>query len=197
MSLIIAADLASHLHTLALDHFVALERQDPALAGQVLRADYVNTMAADEPPACSRAGVPGLMATAAWLHLAFPDLAFEIEHIVSDTQQTVARVSMTGTQRGPFVVFPPGQRPMAFPPTGRAVEVRQVHVFSHDQQRHTSHLAVREDLPMMTQLGHLPPSPSVALRLARAGVTGASRRAVRQAAALAEQAADRALGGAA
>jgi hypothetical protein len=28
-------------------------------------------MAADEPPACARPGVPGFMATSAWLHVAW------------------------------------------------------------------------------------------------------------------------------
>ncbi len=74
MSLTIDETASQHLHRLALEHFRALEQQDLKLAAQVLRADYVNEMAADEPPACARPGVPGLMATAAWLHLAFPDL---------------------------------------------------------------------------------------------------------------------------
>lgn len=189
MSLIIDDTLASQLHHLALDHFHALERQDATIASHVLREDYVNEMAVDEPPACRRPGVPGFMATAAWLHLAFPDLAFAVEHVISDAQQTVARVRMTGTQTGPFVVFPAHRRPTTFPPTGRTLDVRQVHVFRHDGHRHTGHLAVREDLPMMTQLGHLPPSPPAMLRFARASVTGAARRAVHTAVAVSERAA--------
>ncbi len=113
--------------------------------------------------------------------------------VVSDAEQTLAQVRLTGTQHGPFVVFTPQQRPTAFPPTGRAVNVRQVHVFRHDGQEQTSHFAIREDLPMMTQLGHLPPSPSGLFRLARAGASGASRRAVHDAVQLSEQAATCAL----
>lgn len=193
MSLVIAEEVADRLHGLAIDHFRALERQDERLAGRVLRPDYVNEMAVDEPPACALAGVPGFMATAAWLHLAFPDLAFDVEHIISDAQATVARVRMTGTQTGPFVIFPgSSRRPTVFPATGRAIAVRQVHVFRHDGERHAGHLAVREDLPMMTQLGHLPPSPAAILRFARAGVTGAAKRAARQALTVSQQAADNA-----
>lgn len=181
MRLIIDDPLAGQLHRLALDHFRALEQQDATIASRVLREDYVNDMAVDEPPACKRPGVPGFMATAAWLHLAFPDLAFAVEHVISDAQQTVARVRMTGTQSGPFVVFRADGRPTAFPPTGRTFDVRQVHVFRHDGHRHTGHVAVREDLPMMTQLGHLPPTPPAMLRFAGAAVTGSARRAVRTA----------------
>lgn len=192
MSLVIDGVLADQLHALALNHFRALERQDAALASDVLREDYVNEMATDEPPACRRPGVPGFMATAAWLHLAFRDLAFAVEHVISDAEQTVARVRMTGTQTGPFVIFPGDERPTTFPPTHRAFDVRQIHVFRHDGRRHTGHLAVREDLPMMTQLGHLPPSGAAILRFARAAATGTGRRSARTAIAVSARAADEA-----
>lgn len=166
---------------LAHDHLTAMATGDVELAQRCLAAGHVNHMAAEEPPACAQPGVPGFLATSAWLRLAFSDLRFDVLHLVSEGEMTVAHVRMTGRQNGPFVVFPAGQPPVAFPPTGRALSVRQCHLFTVRGGRHVEHVAVRDDLGMMTQLGHLPPSPSAALRLARWHLTGAARRAVRTA----------------
>ena len=62
----------------ALEHFTGTATGDSDLAGRSLHPAHVNHMAADEPPACSEPGLPGLMATSAWLRLAFTDLRFEI-----------------------------------------------------------------------------------------------------------------------
>ena len=151
---------------LADQHFAALAAGDAALAARCIHPAHVNHMAADEPPACTTPGVAGFLATSAWLRLAFSDLSFEIIELTADADRTMAHVRLTGRQTGPFVVFPPGARPAVFAPTGRAFGVRQVHVFRHRAGRHGEHIAVRDDLSMMTQLGHLPPSPKVAWRMA-------------------------------
>src|SRR5689334_19901813 len=151
---------------LAAAHFEAMATADVALARSCLDPEHVNRMAADEPPACALRGIPGFLATSAWLRLAFADLRFEPIEIVTQDDRTIAHVWMRGRQTGPFVVFPPGEKPRAFPPTGREFSVRQCHVFRLAGGRHREHIAVRDDLGMMTQLGHLPPSPVVAARLA-------------------------------
>ena len=166
---------------LAGQHFAALAAGDAALAAACIHPANVNHMAADEPPACATPGVPGFLATSAWLRLAFSDLSFEIIELTADASRTMAHVRMSGRQTGPFVLFPPGARPVVFAPTGLAFGVRQVHVFRHRDGQHGEHIAVRDDLGMMTQLGHLPPSPRAAGRMARAALTGYRARAVRKA----------------
>lgn len=166
---------------LAEQHFTALAAGDVALAARCIHPANVNHMAADEPPACATPGVPGFLATSAWLRLAFSDLSFEIIELTADADRTMAHVRMSGRQTGPFVVFPPGARPVVFAPTGLAFSMRQVHVFRHRDGRHGEHIAVRDDLGMMTQLGHLPPSPRAAWRMARTALTGYRARAVREA----------------
>ena len=166
---------------LAEQHFAALAVGDVALAARCIHPAHVNHMAADEPPACATPGIPGFLATSAWLRLAFSDLSFEIIELTADDDRTMAHVRMSGRQTGPFVVFPPGARPVVFAPTGLAFSVRQVHVFRHRDGRHGEHIAVRDDLGMMTQLGHLPPSPGAAWRMARTALTGYGAHAVRQA----------------
>src|SRR5215468_5393073 len=157
---------------LATQHFAALVAGDAVIARQCIHPAHVNHMAADEPPACATPGVPGFLATSAWLRLAFSDISFEIIEIAAEADRTMAHVRMTAHQTGPFVVFPPHARPVVFAPTGQAFGVRQVHVFRHRDGQHGEHIAVRDDLGMMTQLGHLPPSPRAAGRMARAGLTG-------------------------
>ena len=73
--------------------------------------------------------------------------------MVSDGHRTIAHVTMTGRQHGPFVVFPPQQSAVAFP-TGKPFAARQCHMFTIRDGQHGDHTAVRDDLAMMTQLGH-------------------------------------------
>ena len=137
--------------------FRALETGDAALSRRVLTEDHVNHMAADEPPACREHGAPGFLATSAWLRLAFSELGFEVLDVVAGNDQVVGHVRMTGVHTGPFVVFPPGGKPQVFPATGRRFSVRQFHLFRLADGRLAEHVAVRDDLGMMTQLGFIPP----------------------------------------
>ena len=170
-------------------HFTALESGDAGLAARGLHPEHVNHMAADEPAACARPGVPGLMATSAWLRTAFSGLRFEVIEIAAEGDRAIAHVWMRGTQTGPFTVFPAGGRPVAFAPTGREFAVRHCHVFRFRDGLIAEHIAVRDDLGMMTQLGHLPPGPAALARMARFQLTGQARRAIAQATGAAAQAA--------
>ena len=175
---------------LVLNHLCAMSSGDLALARQAIHSQHVNLMAPDHPPASALLGLPGFMATSAWLRFAFADLAFKVIDVVSNGHKTIAHVTMTGRQHGPFVVFPPGQTAVVFPPTGRLFAARQCHIFTICGGQHGDHTAVRDDLAMMTQLGHLPPSPAVAGRMARFAVTGGRNRAIRDAIRIAQRAAD-------
>lgn len=174
---------------LATMQLTAMATGDLGLARRCVHPAHVNHMAQDEPPACARPGLPGFMATSAWLRLAFTDLRFEVIEGICDGDRAIVHAWMRGRQTGPFVVFPPGEPPRAFPPTGREFAVRHCHVFRLRDGLLGEHIAVRDDLGMMTQLGHLPPSPKVAVRLARWSLSGQAKRAAATAVAAAEQAA--------
>ena len=180
-------------HQLALDEFTAISTADAALAATCIHPHNINHMATDEPPACAQRGVPGALATSAWLRLAFSELRFELIDVLSDEERTVAHVWMRARQTGPFVVFPTGQKPVSFPPTGREFAVRQCHIWRLRDGLHAEHTAVRDDLGMMTQLGHQPPTPAGMARMLRWRLNG-HYRAVRQAIATAQHAADAAAG---
>lgn len=167
--------------------FAALENHDAALATASVHPAHVNHMAADEPPACARPGVPGFMATSAWLHGAFARLRFEPIEMTAAGDRAIAHVWMRGKQAAPFVIFPPDGRPVAFPPTGREFAVRHCHVFRFRDGLVSEHIAVRDDLGMMTQLGHLPPGPAALARMAKFQLSGQARRAVAHAIKTAER----------
>jgi ketosteroid isomerase-like protein len=179
-------------HQRVLDELTAISTGNAELAAATIHPDCVNHMAADEPAACAQRGVPGAMATSAWLRLAFSDLHFTPIDILSDSTRTVAHVWMSGRQTGPFVVFPPGATPVSFRPTGREFAVRQCHIWLVRDGLDAEHIAVRDDLGMMTQLGHLPPSPASMARMLRWHITGSHRRAVREATIAARTAAEKA-----
>jgi predicted ester cyclase len=169
--------------------FRALETGDADLSRQVLTEDHVNHMAADEPPACREPGAPGFLATSAWLRLAFSELGFEVLDVVASDDQVVSHVRMTGVHTGPFVVFPPGGKPQVFPATGRRFSVRQFHLFHLADGRLADHIAVRDDLGMMTQFGFIPPRAATAMRLLGLHLAGGARRSAREAMLRADQAA--------
>lgn len=178
-------------------HFEALSSGDIELTRRVVAADHVNHMAADEPPACALPGPPGFVATSAWLRFAFLDLVWEEISYVAEGDWVVAHMRMTGVHAGPFVVFPPGQPAEVFPPTDRRIEVRQAHFFRLRDAQSTQHIAVRDDLRMMVQLGFIPPSPRVGLRLATWRLFGRNAAAVKEATERAATEAARATGNAA
>ncbi len=90
----------------------------------------------------------------AMLRAAFPDLHFEIQHLMSQADIVAMNSVMTGTHLGPF-------RGLA--PTGRQVSVRHMHFVrvENDQGQDLWHLW---DLPgLMRQLGAgvgQPPTPA-------------------------------------
>jgi ketosteroid isomerase-like protein len=103
------------------DMFTVVTHGDPQLAVRCIHPEFVNEESVNEPPACSTPGPAGLAATGAWLRSTYSDLDYEVREIVHDGDHAMAQAVMSGRQTGPFVVFPHGARPVALPPTGRAL----------------------------------------------------------------------------
>ncbi|HEX2808594.1 MAG TPA: ester cyclase [Kineosporiaceae bacterium] len=158
--------------------FAVVAEGDPELAVRCIHPDFVNEESANEPPACSTPGPPGVAATGAWLRSAYSDLRYEVREVLLDGDRAMAQAVMSGRQTGPFVVFPHGGRPVAFPPTGRTFAVKHAHLVHFRDGLIVRHSAVRDDLGMMNQLGHLPPGPGMLARMARWNLSGGARRAV-------------------
>ncbi|MGE3795515.1 MAG: ester cyclase [Dehalococcoidia bacterium] len=79
---------------------------------------------------------------------AFPDMVMMPDDVLVDGDKAVARVTVTGTNEGPF---------MGMPATGRRVEVQVIDImrFGHDGLVH-EHWGLMDALGMMQQLGALP-----------------------------------------
>jgi hypothetical protein len=106
---------------------------------------------------------------------------FEELDVVAGGDQVVSHGRMTGIHARPFVIFPPGGTPEVLPATGRRFSARQFHLFRPAGGRVAEHIAVRNDLGMMTQLGFIPPRADTALRLLGMHLSGGARRSAREA----------------
>ena len=79
---------------------------------------------------------------------AFPNLRFDVEDILTSGDKVVARVRVTGTQKGEF---------MGMPATGKGVDVQAIDIvrFGDDGLAH-EHWGVFDAMAMMQQLGLMP-----------------------------------------
>jgi ketosteroid isomerase-like protein len=169
--------------------FKVIETGDPALAAEVVGADFHNREAVNSPDACAVPGPAGVLASSAWMRSAFTDLRFPVLDTAVDDErgQVFVRVRMQGRHTGPFVLFRDGKLDKILPPTGREMDYEQIHLLTVRDGKVVGHQAVRDDLTMLGQLGAFPPSPAVAARLVGWKLTGRDRRA---AAAVSAQAAE-------
>ncbi len=172
-----------------IDQYQAIATGDPELALRAVAIDWTNREASGEPPAAREGGPVGLAVTVAWLRSAFSEIAFEELERVTERDTVVSRVRMTARQTGPLVLFD-GDRPAAvFPPTGRRFAIEQIHLHRLRDGEVIGHLARRDDLGMMQQLGHVPPTPAVIARMLWWRLTGRARQAGADAIFLADNAA--------
>jgi predicted ester cyclase len=85
---------------------------------------------------------------------AFPDLHFHIDHLLSSQNTVVCEVTLSGTHLGDFIMVPPLQGP-PLKPNGRKSQVKHMHRFRLQDAKIVEHFAVRDDLGMFQQLGHV------------------------------------------
>jgi predicted ester cyclase len=85
---------------------------------------------------------------------AFPDLVFRVDSLVAEGDTVMCEVTLTGTHLGDFSLIPPLQGP-TLAPNGRKFTVKHIHRFRMKEAKIVEHFAVRDDLGMFQQLGHL------------------------------------------
>ena len=86
----------------------------------------------------------------------FPDNRHEVEEMIAEGDKVVVRCTLTGTHEGEF---------MGIPPTGRSIEVTEIHVYRLEDGKAVEHRVGRDDLGAMRQLGVIPdelPGPEAA-----------------------------------
>jgi steroid delta-isomerase-like uncharacterized protein len=109
----------------------------------LLTPDYVNHSSSIAHP---QPGPDGVKPIVAAMRVAFPDLHYTIEDIVSGPDAVVARVTMTGTHRGDF---------FGLAPTGRSFTVQQINIEHVRDGRICAHWRATDELSLMRQLGAL------------------------------------------
>jgi steroid delta-isomerase-like uncharacterized protein len=83
------------------------------------------------------------------MRTAFPDLHFEVHHILAEGDMVASRSTMTGTHEGRFEIGPFRD----IPPTGRRVEVPHMHFFRWVDGKNTDLWHVWDTPALMRQLG--------------------------------------------
>ena len=169
--------------------YAAIAAKDLDAARRAVAHDWVNREAESEAPAARHGGPVGLAVTGAWLRFAFSDIAFEELERVAVGNVVMSRVLFSARQTGPLVLFEEGRTAVVFPPTGRRLNVEQIHRHELRDGAVVGHLARRDDLGMLQQLGHLPPSPGSMVRSLWWRLSGRTRRASAEAVSIGETAA--------
>jgi predicted ester cyclase len=80
------------------------------------------------------------------IHSGFDDIAFEVKDAFASDDKVVMRCTARGTNTGEW---------MGRQPTGKSFEVDQIHIYRLEGDRIAEHWAVRDDLGMLRQLGHV------------------------------------------
>jgi len=75
---------------------------------------------------------------------AFPDNRHEVDEVMVDGDRVVLRCTLKGTHEGPF---------MGIPPTGRKIEVTEIHMYRLADGKAVEHRVGRDVLGAMRQLG--------------------------------------------
>jgi predicted ester cyclase len=96
----------------------------------------------------------GIEAVLRSLRTAMPDLHVQIDEMVSDGEVVVYRALLTGTHLGtPDMPFVQGGVFAMVEPSGKSIEMMQMHWFRVYDGKIVEHWAVRDDLTMARQLG--------------------------------------------
>lgn len=135
---------ADEMIRLAEEEWDAFNRHDLSGAEERIAPEFHNHNAVPGTPG----GPEGFRQVMTRLWSAFPDMSFDVEEVFTADNRVAVLGWMSGTQEGHFGPFPP---------KGKGFRVRQIHTFRINADRKlTEHLAVRDDVAMLQQLGHLP-----------------------------------------
>lgn len=137
-----------HNKQVVLDSFRVLETGDAVAADRIIAPDFVNREADDDPDRPDRGlrGPAGLIATSRWLSETFSDLRFDPHEVIAEDESVVVVATMTGTHSGTL---------HGLPPTRKRFQQRQFHLYRMRDGQIIEHLALRDDLGLLQQLGAL------------------------------------------
>lgn len=114
------------------------------VADEIIASDFVAHMPASTEDVRGPEGVKQYFAS---LHEAFPDIHFEIEDQVSESDRVVARCTLQGTHKGEF---------NGIPPTGNQVSVSGIVINRFADGKVVEGWINLDELGLMKQLGIAP-----------------------------------------
>jgi predicted ester cyclase len=112
-------------------------------ADELIAVDFVDHT---NPPGLQR-GLESHKQIATILRRAFPDLSWEYEEPIAESDKVAIRVNMHGTHQGEF---------FGIPPTGKQVVVSGIHLLRLAHGKIAEHWGNNDDLGLMQQLGVIP-----------------------------------------
>ena len=132
----------------ALEAFRVIETGDSVTADRIIAPDFINRETDDDPNRPDRRlrGPAGLIATSRWLSETFSDFRFDLHEVVAEDERVVVVATMTGTHVGTV---------HGIPPTHKRFQQRQFHLYRMRAGQIVEHMALRDDLGLLQQLGVL------------------------------------------
>jgi SnoaL-like polyketide cyclase len=157
----------------------AIETGDLSDVAEYIAPGWANAEAVAEPPASRGTGPEAFAATVRWLRTGLSEITLAEHDVVVQGHTVASAVTMSGRHTGPIVVQEQDKLRVA-PPSGRRFSAEHVHWTVFDAQgRAVSHVARRDDLGQLAQLGLLPPTAGALGRSLLWAVTGRSATARR------------------
>jgi steroid delta-isomerase-like uncharacterized protein len=89
-------------------------------------------------------GPEQMKSTVRMITAAFPDNHHAVEEVIAEGETVVVRCTLSGTHEGQF---------MGIPPTGRRIEVTEIHIYRLENGKAVEHRVGRDDMGAMRQLG--------------------------------------------
>ncbi len=121
-------------------------RGNLAVADEIVAADYVRHDPGDPFPARGPEDVKRIVTM---LRTMLPDLQIHVESMVAEGDLVVSRYETTATDTAGY---------MGKPATGKTIHAAAMQMFRFADGRIVESWAVRDDLGVLRQLGHVPPA---------------------------------------
>ncbi len=128
----------------------AINTGDTGRIHEVISPQYFNHESQVDPVRSKLRGPEEFIDTVRALRSAFDDLHYEEQETIAAVDKVVSIVSVSGKHTGNFIVVPP---------TGNRISYQAVHIHRiGDDGKIVEHIAIRDDLSLMVQLGVAGPS---------------------------------------
>ena len=118
-----------------------------AVVDELVASNFVDH---EEFPGLS-GGRDGLKQFVTMMRTAFPDARMDVDDLIAEGDKVVARLTMSGTQRGEFA---------GIPASGKSMNVTTIDIIRFENGQAVEHWGVMDSAKMMEQLGAMPAAGS-------------------------------------